>query len=153
MTYDIDSNLERPVDIKPAQLSQFISDKKGKDNILIPLSDSVITLGWMYKINPVYIWAHLIWETGWGQQSLGKNNLFGYGAFDDAPREKAWRFRNFDHCLIIVLSRIRSFYFDAGRNTLRRINDDEPPYATDPNWKNGICSIMNSIDLYCNKQI
>ena len=37
-----------------------------------------------FELNPTYILAHAIWESGWGRSSIArtKSNLFGWGAID-----------------------------------------------------------------------
>lgn len=151
MPYTVDSILNESIDVKPILLDQFLSSVKGNDNPLIGLGDTIVIIGWMYKINAIYILAHAIWESGWGESPISKKkfNLFGWGAENNNPYGKAWTFRNFDHCLLKVMSRIRVYYFDEQKRvTLRLMNDKEPKYASDPDWKNGICKIMNKIDKF-----
>jgi beta-N-acetylglucosaminidase len=147
MSYTIDTKLTTPVAINAKDLNAFILKKKGADCPLANLGDTIITIGWMYSIDPLYILAHAIWESGWGTSQIAqkKFNLFGWGAFDDDPMNKAKTFRNFDHCILFVMSRIKIKYFDEGKDTLFLMGKD---YASDIGWANGICSIMQGIDNF-----
>jgi len=168
MAYTIDDPLDQPVDVKPTKLDLYVAKRKGRDNPLVGLGDTIVIVGWMLKINPVYILAHAIHETGWGLSSIArdKKNLFGWNAIDDDPTtlesetySSAIRFRNFDHCILRVMVKIRTKYFYPSKlnkytclNTLKLMNTI---YAKDKNepddplsWADKICKIMNSIEKF-----
>jgi len=147
MSYTIDTKLTVPVAVKPKDLNDFVRRKKGESCPLANLGDTIITIAWMYEIDPIYILAHAIWESAWGTSQIAqkKFNLFGWGAEDDDPMGKAKTFRNFDHCILFVMSRIKIKYFEEGKDTLWLMNQS---YASDSEWSNGICSIMQSIDNF-----
>ncbi len=155
MPYSMDSKLDEFVQCKAIQLDQFVSNKKGKENPLVGLGKAIVATALRYQLNPIYILAHAIWESGWGQSSIfqKKNNLFGWGASDDAPMQKAWDFVCPEHCIYEVMRRIKiKFFILLNHNTLKLMNDTEPKYASDKNWKNGILLLMNQIEESINQQ-
>lgn len=147
MSYTIDTKLTVPVAIRAKDLNDFIKKKKGEKNPLASLGDTIVTVGWMYSIDPIYILSHAIWESAWctSRIALQKFNLFGWGAVDSDPFNKGWTFRNYDHCILIVMSRIKIKYFDEGKDTLALMNAD---YASDKTWSEGICSLMKQIETF-----
>ena len=150
MDYTVDTRLDQSRDVTITLMNQYIATKKDNKNPLVGLADSVAMVGFALGIDAVYIWAHMIWETGWGKSTIfkKKHNLFGWSAFDDNPFHAAGSFRNPDHCLLIVLPKIKHLYFEKGENTLKKMN---VRYATDQNWQNGICNLMNQIDKFITK--
>lgn len=106
-------------------------------------------------MNGLYLAAHAAWETGWGKSRIyqDKNNLFGYGAYDHSPYESAYSFPSPEACVYYAADRIKTNYLTQGGKfynqkygpTLTGMNEK---YASDPNWKNGIASIMKKIAQY-----
>lgn len=101
-------------------------------------------------INELYVAAHAVIETGWGE--LGdivreKNNLYGFGAFDVAPEEMAHGFDSFADCTRHAMSYVREEYLTEGGDhyngpTLDGMN---VKYATDDQWAESICGVMNTL--------
>jgi beta-N-acetylglucosaminidase len=101
------------------------------------------------KVNPIYILAHIILETGWGKSKifLKKNNLFGFGALDKNPISYALSFSSPVECLEKVVKYIAKEYLDekgkfyAGPNLIGMNRH----YATDKSWCYKIMALMNKI--------
>jgi beta-N-acetylglucosaminidase len=101
-------------------------------------------------VNPVYLLAHIIHETGWGRSKifLEKNNLFGFGACDKNPLALAVSFGSVKECLERVVRYIAREYlneggkFYAGPN-LMGLNRH---YAADKSWCFKIMALMNKIE-------
>jgi hypothetical protein len=109
--------------------------------------------------------AHAIHESGFGTSniSLGKKNLFGYGAYDATPFVGAYRFSNVEQCINYVAQKMKADYLNPngahfeGALLGYRTNDSKGKriasksigmnywYASDPNWGNGIARHMQNI--------
>ncbi|MBM7654748.1 Ig-like domain-containing protein [Neobacillus cucumis] len=108
-----------------------------------------------YGVNALYLVAHTIWETGWGGSDLltYKHNLYGYGAFDVCPFTCGYYYPSVEDSINDVAYKVRHNYLDSSGAyysstygpTLTGMNQS---YATDPNWKDGIASIMEDIKEY-----
>ena len=105
-----------------------------------------------YGLNPIYILAHAIWESGWGRSAITrtKNNLFGWGAVDSDPSGGAWTFRDYEDCCDVVMGFVKRSYLTPGGRyfeglSLKGMNVH---YASDRNWANGIRTLMNAIDVH-----
>jgi beta-N-acetylglucosaminidase len=100
-------------------------------------------------LNALYLAAHAAWETGWGESRIfkDKNNLFGYGAYDNSPYESAYTFATPQDCVFYAANKIKDNYLTEGGPyyngpTLKGMN---VKYATDQNWHQGIADIMAMI--------
>ena len=108
-----------------------------------------------YGVNAAYLVAHAIWETGWGGSNLQsyKNNLFGYGAYDECPFTCGYYYPTVEDSINSVAYMIRTdylnpdsrYYYAEHGSTLTGMNQK---YATDNNWKNGIANLMALIKPY-----
>ena len=109
-----------------------------------------VRVAYQNKVNPIYILAHIILETGWGKSRLclEKNNLFGFGACDENPLSRAVSFSSPRECLEKVVRYIAKEYlnekgkFYAGPNLLGMNRH----YATDKSWCFKIMALMNKIE-------
>ncbi len=101
-------------------------------------------------VNPIYILAHIIHETGWGRSAIfsEKNNLFGFGACDKNPRVNAVRFSSPVECLEKVVKFIAREYLTPGGKFYANPNlmGMNRHYATDKSWCYKIMILMNKIE-------
>jgi beta-N-acetylglucosaminidase len=118
------------------------------NNGLLAYAQTFVDVARSLNINPYYIAAHAAWESGWGTSPLflTKNNPFGYGAYDSSP-QSAYAFNSVPDAIWYVMGQVKQNYLTPGGkyyhgSTLRGMN---VMYASDPNWGNGILSIMNSL--------
>ena len=105
-------------------------------------------------INPMFILALAIHESGWGRSQIAKakNNLFGWGAIDSDPFNKAWSFESYQDCCEVVIKFIKESYLTEGGKffkeaTLQGINVN---YSSDKKWALGVRTLMNEIDKHVN---
>lgn len=146
--YTVDTDLNLTVDVDGASLDAAIKAIR-PDSPLIGLGGAMVAVGREYGINAIYIAAHAAWESAWGTSTIArdKNNLFGYGAYDDCPYSCALSFTTKEECIAEAMARIKADYLTPGGRyfkgaTLRGMNVS---YATDESWMNGVASIMNSL--------
>ncbi len=148
------------------QINNYISaNVKGKPSVLLNKGQAFIDAGKKYGLNALYLAAHAIHESGFGTSniSLGKNNLFGYGAYDATPFVGAYRFSTVEQCINYVAQKMKADYLNPkgahfeGALLGYRTNDSKGTrvpsksigmnywYASDPNWGNGIARHMQNI--------
>ena len=154
MNYDINSNLREFVEVDPDKMLEFLRKKQA--NELIKLVPEIIAVGRQMNMNPLYILSHAILESGWGKSEIAskKNNLFGYGAYDDNPMDNAFTFPTKKNCLWYVMGKVAHRYlspkgygeqgrFWGGEASLAGMNKF---YASDPKWGEKIAHLMNKIE-------
>jgi beta-N-acetylglucosaminidase len=148
------------------QINEYIAKNiKDKRSVLENKGQAFIDAGKKYGINALYLAAHAIHESGFGTSniSLGKKNLFGYGAYDATPFVGAYRFSNVEQCINYVAQKMKADYLNPngahfeGALLGYRTNDSKGKriasksigmnywYASDPNWGNGIARHMQNI--------
>jgi len=123
----------------------FDKDKLGED-----LGLAIKNAADKYHINPVYIAAHAMLETG--RNSLSpiakeKKNIFGFMAYDRDAYGNAKTFSSYGECVNYVMSYIKNEYLTPGGDwyegeTLEAMNKH---YATDQGWAQKIKNIMLEI--------
>lgn len=116
-------------------------------------------------MNSLYLAAHAIHESNFGMSniSLGKKNLFGYGAYDASPFFAAYRFATIEDCINYIAQKMKADYLNPDGTHFEgaflgyRTNDaygtriDSKSigmnfwYASDPNWGNAIAQHMQGI--------
>ncbi|NHC42572.1 SH3 domain-containing protein [Bacillus sp. MM2020_1] len=148
------------------QINDYISKNiKGKPSVLVNKGQAFIDAGKKYGLNALYLAAHAIHESGFGTSniSLGKKNLFGYGAYDATPFVGAYRFSTVEQCINYVAQKMKADYLNPDGTHFEgallgyRTNDSKGKrvasksigmnywYASDPNWGNGIARHMQNI--------
>ena len=67
-----------------------------------------------YNVNGIFIAAIAIHESGWGtsQISEDKNNLFGYGSYDETPYESSYEFDSFADGIETVTKSLVKYYLN-----------------------------------------
>jgi beta-N-acetylglucosaminidase len=100
-------------------------------------------------ISPLYIAAHVAWETGWGISRIfrDKNHAFGYGTFDRCPYDCALSFDSVQDSGVFAMGKVNAKYLTPGGKFYNgsKLAGMNVRYATDQNWKYGIAGIMNSL--------
>ncbi|MCM2532612.1 Ig-like domain-containing protein [Neobacillus pocheonensis] len=147
-------DLKKPANITANDIVNFINQKH-PDSPLKQYAQSFIDAQVKYGVNAQYLVAHTIWETGWGGSDLitYKHNLYGYGAFDVCPFTCGYYFPSVADSINKVAYQVRHDYLDSSGTyyvssygpTLVGMNVH---YATDPNWENGIASLMATMKPY-----
>lgn len=146
--FDIETDLNKTVSVTGQQLDQAIGAIRN-DSGLIGLGNDIVRIAGEKQINAYYIAAHAAWESSWGTSPIAreKNNLFGYGAYDSCPFDCAWPFNSKAESVEVVMTNVKRDYLTEGGQYYNgpNLKGMNVRYATDPNWMNGIASIMNSL--------
>lgn len=154
------------------QIDRYISSyvtPKNKMSVLTGKGKVFIETGKAYGVNPLYLAAHAIHESGYGTSdiSLGKNNLFGFGSYDAAPFIASYRFSSVDACIEYIAKQLKATYLNPadwryqksaylGFSTKDMNNTRIPAnsegmnfyYASDPEWGKKIAAHMERIYPY-----
>jgi len=139
-------------------------EKIFKKNSSLPIcGDMIMDMARWLSINPDFILALMLHESGCGTASIfkEKHNPFGWRAYDKAPRESADFFCSTFGAIAFIMYRIRTLYFsESGKYfkgaTLKGLNmnysrDKIEPY--DPaTWAEKVCAWMNRIDKFLIKE-
>lgn len=146
--YTIDTSLRHNPEVSGGRIDEFIEGVH-PDSPLVGLGKTWVSVGLKHDIDPVYLMAHAILESGWGFSwiSLNKKNLYGWGAYDRDPEGLAHTSSGYEENIEYVASHIKSMYLTPGGEyytgygpTLRGMNVH---YATSRTWASNIASIMN----------
>jgi uncharacterized protein YraI len=145
-------DLRLPSTVSAEEIDQFIRSNH-PESPLVGLGSAFIEAQKRYGVNAQYLAAHAILESGWGLSSIArdKNNLFGYGAYDEDPYDSAAAFASFRDCIQFIAYFVRTQYLEptgrwfGGASTLDGMNVH---YATDPDWAEKIAAIMERIRPY-----
>ena len=113
-----------------------------------------------YNVNGIFIAAIAIHESGWGTSQIAndKNNLFGYGSYDETPYDSSYEFTSFADGIETVAKSLVKYYLNpAGTKiydgetasawyyngpTLEGVNQR---YASDPDWHTKVYSYMEML--------
>ena len=113
-----------------------------------------------YNVNGIFIAAIAIHESGWGTSQIAedKNNLFGYGSYDETPYESSYEFDSFaDGIETVTKTLVKNYLNPAGTiiydgetatawyyngPTVEGVNQR---YASDPDWHTKVYSYMEML--------
>jgi hypothetical protein len=129
---------------------------------------AIINAANKYGINALYLAAHAIHESGYGTSHIshGKNNLFGFGAYDATPFVAAYRFSSIDQNIDYIARQMKATYLNPrdwryrgpilgySTKTMSNARIDEASegmnfyYASDPGWGKAIAAHMERILPY-----
>jgi hypothetical protein len=132
--------------------SFFVSKNHGE---LEEFSSVLINSAKQNNLDPYYVVAHFIHETGWGSSRIwnDKNNPFGIGAFDDSPFQNAYQYESKQKGIEEGVQWIKNNYLSDNAkyssNNLKEMNEN---YATDSEWANKIVNLMNDLNDFSNSQ-
>lgn len=127
----------------------------------------------MHALNPIFVLALSIHESGWGTSKIArnKNNLWGWDAQDACPSECADGFPSYSRGFNYVFMRIKKNYLTADGTFYRACGNKETArcasgeikeydacgptlagmncsYSSDDNWAQKVRSIMNKITTF-----
>ncbi|MFA5867602.1 MAG: glucosaminidase domain-containing protein [Actinomycetota bacterium] len=146
--YTVNSNLRHNPGVSAAQLDGYVRSVY-PSSPLVGLGSAWINAGARYNIDPVYLMAHAILESGWGFSWISDNkyNLYGWGAYDRDPGGMAWAYSSYDAGINDIAANISAMYLTQTGEyytpfgpTLRGMNVH---YATSKTWADSIAEIMN----------
>ena len=113
-----------------------------------------------YNVNGIFIAAIAIHESAWGSSQIAtdKNNLFGYGSYDETPYESSYEFTSFAEGIETVAKSLVKYYLNPvgtkiydgetasawyyNGPTLEGVNQR---YASDPDWHTKVYSYMEML--------
>lgn len=113
-----------------------------------------------YNVNGIFIASIAIHESAWGTSQIAqdKNNLFGYGSYDETPYESSYDFNSYAEGIETVTKSLVKYYLNpAGTKiydgetasawyyngpTVEGVNQR---YASDPNWHTKVYSYMEML--------
>lgn len=113
-----------------------------------------------YNVNGIFIASIAIHESAWGTSQIAqeKNNLFGYGSYDETPYESSYDFSSYAEGIETVTKSLVKYYLNpAGTKiydgetasawyyngpTLEGVNQR---YASDPDWHTKVYSYMEML--------
>lgn len=158
-----DMSLNKPTGLSIAQFEKALTSTSDVNNIFKTNAKYFYYIEQQYGINGLFVAAVGIHESAWGtsQISKEKKNLFGYGAYDSDPYNKAYTFSNYSEGIDLLARVFMKYYLNPKGTT---IYDNEKAegtyyygstltavntkYATDKNWANAVYNHMKS--LYSN---
>ncbi|RFU66834.1 SH3 domain-containing protein [Bacillus sp. V59.32b] len=164
-------DLRKKSTVTATQINNYIASyvkSTGKTSILTGKGQVIINAGNKYGVNALYLAAHAIHESAYGtsQISLGKNNLFGFKAYDSSPYISAARFSSVDKNIEYIAQEMKTTYlnpsnwrhkgaylgFSTKSMSNARIDTRSEGmnfyYASDPYWGKGIAAHMGRIMSY-----
>ncbi len=146
--YTVNSNLRHNPGVSAAQLDGYIRSVY-PSSPLVGLGSAWINAGARYNIDPAYLMAHAILESGWGFSWISDNkyNLYGWGAYDRDPEGMAYAYSSYEAGINDIAGNINAMYLTLNGEyytpfgpTLRGMNVH---YATSKTWADSIAEIMN----------
>ncbi|WP_079506578.1 SH3 domain-containing protein [Mesobacillus jeotgali] len=108
-------DLRKPSKVSAAQIDLYINNYlNGKVSVLKGKGQAFINAGNKYGVNSLYLAAHAIHESGYGTSniSLGKYNLFGFGAYDASPFIAAVRFSSVEQNIEYIAQEMKATYLN-----------------------------------------
>ncbi|MDP4086643.1 MAG: SH3 domain-containing protein, partial [Bacillota bacterium] len=162
----LDLRIQSPV--TATQINNYIAGyvkSTGKKSVLTGSGQAFIDAGKKYGVNALYLAAHAIHESAFGTSNLAiyRNNLFGFGAYDDSPFISSYLFPTIDQSIEYIAREIKATYLNPdswkykgaylgySTKTMSNTRIDEFSegmnfyYASDPNWGKTIASHMQNI--------
>jgi peptidoglycan hydrolase-like protein with peptidoglycan-binding domain/beta-N-acetylglucosaminidase len=148
------TDLKLPSGQTAQQLDKFIYSQNNRSS-LYGLGSSYVDAEKAYGTNAVYLLAHSVIESAWGNSSIAqsKNNLFGYGAYDRNPGSDAGSFPTDDYAIHFEAWEVRHNYLtkDPNNSYSHYVPSLGPTldgmsgggYATDPDWSPSIAAVID----------
>ena len=155
---NFDIQLNKPSNLSLEQFKQILTDSKDVNKIFSQNAEYFYYIEKQYNINGVFVAAVAIHESNWGTSNISKqkNNLFGYGAYDNSPYKSAYSFSNVSEGIDLIARVFVKYYLNPkgtkiysnekamgtyyNGSTLSGVNKR---YATDKNWANKVYSHMS----------
>lgn len=113
-----------------------------------------------YNINGIFLASMAIHESAWGTSQIAKdkNNLFGYGSYDETPYESSFEFESYEESIETVAKSLVKYYLNPSGTkiydgetasawyyngpTLQGVNTR---YASDKDWYKKVYSYMEML--------
>ncbi|WP_180349977.1 SH3 domain-containing protein [Bacillus sp. D386] len=155
--------------VNAKQINDYITKgANGKSSALAGQGQVIIDAAKANGVNALYLAAHAIHESGYGTSviSMGKKNLFGFGAYDLAPYVGAVKFSSIEANIDYIAKELKATYLNPKEwryngaylgYTVKNINGARVDsmskgmnfyYASDSKWGEGIGRHMSGILAY-----
>jgi mannosyl-glycoprotein endo-beta-N-acetylglucosaminidase len=165
-------DLRKSSKVTATQINNYINgylSVSGKVSVLNGKGQAFIEAGNKYGVNSLYLAAHAILESGYGTSniSLGKYNLFGFGAYDATPFIGAVRFSSIEENIEYIAQEMKATYLHPSNWKYRgaflgystktldsntRVDANSAGmnfyYASDPKWGQKIAAHMQKMFPY-----
>ena len=140
------------------QFKQILTDSKDVNKIFSQNAEYFYYIEKQYNINGVFVAAVAIHESNWGTSNISKqkNNLFGYGAYDNSPYKSAYNFSNVSEGIDLIARVFVKYYLNPKGTSIYSnekaigtyyngptLSGVNKRYATDKNWANKVYSHMS----------
>ncbi|GAC1357686.1 MAG: hypothetical protein NVS4B8_30700 [Herpetosiphon sp.] len=151
--FTIHTSLRKPANVTGEQLDAFLRSRR-PHSPLIGLGRTWVTVGREYQINPLFLMAHAIHESGWGASQIAryKHNIYGWRAYNNCAYSCAMTFKTTIDCVWTVAALIERQYLDPDGDQYTRYGATlyglNVHYATDRHWKYSIADLMNEADQF-----
>ena len=155
-----DMKLNKPSGLNLEQFKKVLTDSKDTNKVMQNNAEYFYYIEQQYNINGIFVAAIGIHESGWGSSQIAKdkNNLFGYGSYDETPYESSMDFENYEEGIETVAKSLTKYYLNpAGTKiyngeiaqawyyngpTLQGVNTR---YASDKEWYKKVYSYMEML--------
>lgn len=144
-------------DIKASTMNAYLNEKAGSGSILLNHGDDFINNQNKYGVNGTTILAMAIHESGWGKSNIAKNknNLFGWGAYDENT-SNATAYESVSACIEAQMADNLANYMDVAASVYFSMSLGNKgggfitKYASDPYWAEKISQYYYDLDKYDN---
>ena len=155
---NFDIQLNKPSNLSLEQFKQILTDSKDVNKIFSQNAEYFYYIEKQYNINGVFVAAVAIHESNWGTSNISKqkNNLFGYGAYDNSPYKSAYNFSNVSEGIDLIARVFVKYYLNPKGTSIYSnekaigtyyngptLSGVNKRYATDKNWANKVYSHMS----------
>ena len=155
---NFDIQLNKPSNLSLEQFKQILTDSKDVNKIFSQNAEYFYYIEKQYNINGVFVAAVAIHESNWGTSNISKqkNNLFGYGAYDNSPYKSAYNFSNVSEGIDLIARVFVKYYLNPKSTSIYSnekaigtyyngptISGVNKRYATYKNWANKVYSHMS----------
>lgn len=97
-----------------SNVSEEMLENHFRGTALEGTASSFIKAERLYNINALFLSAIAVLESDWGQSEIAreKNNLFGFSAYNHAPRESAREFESYEESILLVAGYLSYNYLE-----------------------------------------
>ena len=149
--------LRSRTDISADTINAYLNEKAGSTSILLNHGNDFIDNQKKYGVNGATILAMAIHESGWGKSNIAinKNNLFGWGAYDENT-SNAKRYDSVSACIEAQMADNLANYMDVAASVYFSMSLGNKgggfitKYASDPYWAEKISQYYYDLDKYAN---
>lgn len=161
ITVNIDMELNKTSSLTLNDYKKIFTDlPNDKNNIFEDNYAVFYNVEKKYNINGIFLASMAIHESAWGTSQIAqdKNNLFGYGSYDESPYESSYEFESYEESIETVAKSLVKYYLNPSGTkiydgetaaawyyngpTLQGVNTR---YASDKEWYTKVYSYMEML--------